>query len=101
LILAITPPPPHPGFEWDEGKRASNLAKHGVDFRRAVQIFDTPTFERPDRRRDYGELRIRCLGEIDGRIYNVVYTWRGLVRRIISARKANAREQRTYYARHA
>ena len=93
--------PPHPaGFEWDEDKRASNLAKHGVDFRRAVRIFESRGLEFADERRDYRELRIRCLGEIEGRVYNVVYTWRGPVRRIISARKANAREQRAYYARH-
>ena len=94
-------PSPPAGFEWDEDKRLSNLAKHGVDFRRAVQIFESRVLNFPDQRRDYGELRIRCLGEIEGRVYNVVYTWRGSIRRIISARKANAREQRAYYARHA
>jgi len=31
-------------FEWDEGKRLSNLAKHGLDFRRAVDVFDRPSF---------------------------------------------------------
>ncbi|TRU09326.1 MAG: hypothetical protein EWV58_16725 [Microcystis aeruginosa Ma_MB_F_20061100_S19] len=30
----------------------------------------------------------------------VVYTWRGSVRRIISARRANNRERRTYYQSH-
>jgi uncharacterized protein len=55
-------------------------------------------FELVDNRRDYDETRIRCLGEIDGRVYVVVYTWRGENRRIISARKANARETRTYRA---
>jgi hypothetical protein len=94
--------PPHPeGFEWDEDKRLSNLVKHGVDFRRAVQVFGGRIVELPDRRRDYGEMRIRCLGEIEGRVYVVVYTGRGSTRRLISVRKANAREQRTYHARHA
>jgi uncharacterized DUF497 family protein len=101
LTLAGTPPPPPAGFEWDEDKRARNLAKHGVDFRRAVQIFGGQVIEGPDRRREYGELRIRCLGQIESRVYNIVYTWRGSIRRIISARKANAREQRAYYARHS
>ena len=86
-------------FEWDEEKRESNLAKHGVDFRRALQIFDGDEIETADERHDYGELRIGSLGEIDGRIYSVVYTWRGPNRRIISARKANGRETRTYHAR--
>ena len=88
-------------FEWDEAKRLSNLIKHGVDFRRAMQLFNGRVIEVADHRHDYGEVRIRCLGKIDGRIYSVTYTWRGPNRRIISARKANGRETRTYYAHDA
>jgi uncharacterized DUF497 family protein len=33
---------------------------------------------------------------IRGRLHHVTYTLRGAARRIISARKANAREQRKY-----
>ena len=40
-----------------------------------------------DRRRDYGEVRYRLLGMIDGRVYVVVYTTRGSTIRIISARQ--------------
>jgi uncharacterized protein len=88
-------------FEWDEAKRENNLAKHGVDFRRAVQVFRGRVVERFDQRRNYGEIRIRCVGEIDGRAYVVIYTWRGPNRRIISARKANERETRAYRANDA
>jgi uncharacterized protein len=87
------------GFEWDERKRESNLLIHRVDFIDVLSIFDGATLEMVDDRFYYGETRIRCLGEIEGRVYVVVYTWRGVNRRIISARKANARERRTYYAR--
>ena len=45
-----------------------------------------------DRRRDYGEVRYRLLGTVDGRAYVVVYTMRGPAVRIISARKANPKE---------
>ncbi|HWB47641.1 MAG TPA: BrnT family toxin [Stellaceae bacterium] len=86
-------------FEWDEAKREQNLAKHGIDFRRIVRLFDGRIVEVVDRRHDYGERRLRCFGEIEGRVYSVVYTWRGGNRRIISARKANDREKRTYYGR--
>jgi hypothetical protein len=86
-------------FEWDEAKRQSNLVKHGVDFRRAAQLFRGRTIEVVDRRRDYGERRLICFGEIDGRVYTLVYTWRGFIRRIISARKANDEEVTKYYAR--
>jgi uncharacterized protein len=88
------------GFEWDERKREGNLRHHKVDFVDVLSIFDGATLEIVDDRSNYGETRIRCLGEIEGRVYVVVYTWRGVNRRIISARKANARERRIYYARY-
>jgi uncharacterized DUF497 family protein len=87
------------GFEWDERKREGNLRSHKVDFIDVLSLFDGTTLEIVDDRFDYGETKIRSLGEVDGRVYVVVYTWRGGNRRIISARKANARERRTYYAR--
>jgi uncharacterized DUF497 family protein len=58
-------------------------------------MFDGPTVEAIDDRFNYGETRTNCLGEIEGRVSVVTITWRGADRRIISARKANAREQRT------
>ena len=85
-------------FEWDEAKRASNLAKHSVDFRVAAQVFRGRIVERIDSRRHYGEVRIRCWGQIAGRVYVVIYTWRGENRRIITASKANGRETRAYHS---
>ena len=87
-------------FEWDEEKRQANLVKRGIDFRQMPELFDGPTVEAVYDRMNYDETRINALGEIDGRVYAVAYTWRGANRRIISARKANEREQRPYYARH-
>ena len=43
--------------EWDEQKRHTNIAKHGVDFVAAARVFDGPILEVEDRRRDYGEMR--------------------------------------------
>jgi uncharacterized protein len=86
-------------FEWDEEKRQGNLVKHGVDFLDMTALFDGPTLEDIDDRYNYGETRINCTGEIQGRVFVVTITWRGADRRIISARKANAREQRKYHAR--
>jgi uncharacterized protein len=87
-------------FEWDEAKRERNIRDRKIDFRDILPLFHGHTIEIVDDRVDYGETRIICFGELNGRLYVVVYTWRGLNRRIISARKANAREQRTYYAHH-
>ena len=81
-------------FEWDEEKRQANLVKHGVDFVEMSRLFDGPTVEAVDDRFNYGETRTNCPGEIEGRIYVVTITWRGADRRIINARKANARERK-------
>ena len=84
------------GFEWDEGKNALNIKKHGIAFEDAQHIFDDPVFERADERRDYGERRIIALGALGRRVLAVVYTRRGTVRRLISARKANRNESQAH-----
>jgi uncharacterized protein len=85
-------------FEWDSKKETENIRKHGVDFATASRIWDEPILEREDERRDYGETRILAFGKVDGRLMAVLYTWRGANHRIISARKANRREQRRFEA---
>jgi hypothetical protein len=84
-------------FEWDERKAAQNVTKHGVPFEYAVRVFlDPRRLDRLDARRDYTEERRLTLGRIEGRLFAVAYTPRGPVIRMISARKANEREQRNY-----
>ena len=83
-------------FEWDEAKHAENLRKRGFGFDDASLIFDGPVLESLDERRDYGEVRIRAVGETNGRVLAVVYTDRGEARRIISARPANRKERQQW-----
>ena len=86
-------------FEWDEAKRQAALATRGLDFA-AMERFDWPTAViREDTRRDYGEVRLRAMGLIDGRLHEAVFTPRGGRVRIISLRKANERERRLWDAR--
>lgn len=85
-------------FEWDQNKESRNIRKHHLDFTTASLIWDGPVFERPDNRCDYGEVRIVSFGEVQGRVLVVVFTWRREARRIISARRANAREKAFYEA---
>ncbi|MGQ0564181.1 MAG: BrnT family toxin [Gemmobacter sp.] len=82
--------------DWDEDKRQTNLAKHGVDFD-AIAAFDwtTATVE-PDARRDYAEMRWIALGKIGDRLHYLAFTRRGADTRIISLRKANRRERRRW-----
>jgi uncharacterized DUF497 family protein len=84
-------------FEWDDRKAEQNIAKHGVPFEYAVRVFlDAHRLDSGDTRRDYGEEPRHTLGKIEGRLLAVAYTPRGRVIRLISARKANEREQRKY-----
>ncbi len=79
-------------FQWDLGKSERCFAARGFSFAYAVQIWLGPVFERVDDRKDYGEARIQALGRIGGQYFVVVYTWRGVRRHIISARRAHEKE---------
>lgn len=83
-------------FGWDPGKHEQNHRERGFGFDYAVRIFLGPTVEVIDRRRDYGESRIKAIDQIDGRTYVVIYTDRPSVRWIISAWKASGRDARTW-----
>ncbi|MEQ8806117.1 MAG: BrnT family toxin [Rhodospirillales bacterium] len=84
-------------FEWDPRKARANLERHNVSFQVAVEIFDGPCIVSRDVRRDYGEDRYQSMGLAGGRCLVVVHTPRGNRTRIISARKANEREQARYF----
>ena len=86
-------------FEWDEAKRRSNLKKHGVDFIDAAQVLADAPLILEDTRRDYGEQRYLAFGERNGLLFVVAFTIRDGAFRIISARRANARERRAYEKR--
>ncbi|WP_377287793.1 BrnT family toxin [Rhizobium sp. SG2393] len=84
-------------FDWDDGKHASNLAKHGVDFIDVLAAFADPGRKIVrDGSRDYGEERYNMLARLDGRVFHITFTPRDPVTWIISARKANDREQKRY-----
>jgi uncharacterized DUF497 family protein len=84
-------------FEWDTRKAAQNIARHGVPFEYAARVFlDLHRLDSEDERHDYKEHRRLILGRIEGRLFAVAYTLRGELTRLISARKANVREQRRY-----
>jgi uncharacterized DUF497 family protein len=81
-----------PEFEWDSRKAAANLEKHRVSFERVVDLRWDQALVVEDRRLQYGERRFVAYAPIGERLYVVVYSPRGSRRRIISLRKANARE---------
>lgn len=85
-------------FDWDRRKAASNRAKHGVAFEDAKEAFiDIYALIDPDDSEPTEE-RWRLIGKAQGDVLFVVFTERdGDVIRIISARRANRREQDRYY----
>jgi uncharacterized protein len=86
-------------YEWENGKAAENLRKHGVDFMDAVGALDDPNrIEELDDRFAYDEDRIQVIGMAHGRVLFVVVALPGEeTRRLISARKATRHEQDRYY----
>lgn len=85
-------------FEWDETKAAASLAKHGVSFLTAAELFTNEMIEKIDDREDYGELRLVALGRVDLQVYRIVYTRRDeMTVRIISAQRASRHEREFYY----
>lgn len=84
-------------FQWDEEKNLINRRKHGIDFTDAVMIFeDENRLELLDEFHSDEEERWQVIGKIKEVLF-VIYTERGDITRIISARKATARERRMYY----
>ena len=60
---------------FDSEKAQANLDKHGVSFEDAALVFlDAGRLDERDERKDYGEERRVVIGDIDGRVFVVVYT---------------------------
>jgi uncharacterized protein len=86
-------------IEWDDSKNCANREKHGLAFEDVHLVFKGPTVTFLDDRRDYGEVRYITMGLLAGRTVVVVHAPRGESTRIISMRKANAREKAIYRQR--
>lgn len=87
---------------FDPGKDASNQAKHGVSLALANRLEWDTLLCKPDTRRDCGEARQIGYAIAGERLYCVVFVDRPegapTERRIISLRKANIREVKSYEA---
>ena len=85
-------------FEWHRLKADSNLRKHGVSFDEAVTVFYDPlsaSFD--DAQHSADEVRLITVGySARGRLLVVAHTERGTNVRIISARRATARERKRH-----
>jgi uncharacterized DUF497 family protein len=84
-----------PEFEWDENKRLSNADKHGLDFVDCLDVFFDPrAFVYLSR--SEAEKRYVIVGRVKERTVSVVFTRRGSLIRLISARVSRRNERRQY-----
>jgi uncharacterized DUF497 family protein len=82
--------------EYDSAKNARTIRDRKLSFDRARDLDWNFSQIRLDGRRDYGEQRWIALGLLDGRLHVLVFTETLAGIRVISFRKANARERSVY-----
>jgi uncharacterized DUF497 family protein len=83
-------------FEWDPKKAEQNRRKHGVEFLDAVMVLDDDRAITLDDEHPREERYLTFGMDAQGRILAVSYAVRGSVIRVISARRATAREAAQY-----
>lgn len=83
-------------IEFDPAKSERNRVERGFGFEAAAGFEFATALIWLDNRFDYAEARYSALGLVDGRVHALVFaeTLTGI--RVISFRKANAREVRRY-----
>ena len=84
---------------FDAEKRRKTLEERGLDFADVATVFDGPEFTDQDFRFDYPEPRFQTFGYLNDRL--IMFAWaptdEGI--RVISMRKCNDREQKSFAKR--
>ncbi len=83
-------------YEWDPNKAKSNYKKHRVKFADAVGVFEDENAITIEDEHENEDRFITIGRDFLRRILVVVYTFRGVIIRIISARKAATHEKKEY-----
>ena len=82
-------------LEFDPDKDARNKEKHKLALSEFAGFDEEPVVI-ADERRDYGEKRFRAFGLIEGQPHSIAFTMRGNAMRLISFRRAHAKELKRY-----
>ena len=86
------------GFQWDRGNIDKNLIKHNVENWESEQVFfNKPLLVIDDPKHSIPEKRWAVFGKTDAdRFLIVIFTKRGDLIRVISARDMNKKERKFY-----
>ena len=82
-------------FEFDQAKSEANVRKHGISLEDASRIWDGAHLEIAARTID--EPRFMAIGPVGGELYACIYTMREESVRLISCRRARAKEGQLYH----
>ena len=83
-------------YEFDPDKDEGNFEKHGLSLADADGFEWDAAVVREDRRKRYAEPRFEAKGYIGERLHVMVFCLRTDAVRVISLRKANPREVKSY-----
>lgn len=86
-------------IEFDPEKRVATLEERGLDFLDVARVMKGKTMTIEDKRLDYFESRFQAFGLLDERLVMFVWTPIENGRRVISMRKCNEREQKSFATR--
>ena len=81
---------------FDPAKNSRNIEERGLSFEMVADLDWATAVSREDRRKDYGETRVRVLALLRRRLHVAVITARGDALHVISFRKANSKEVEWY-----
>ncbi len=86
------------GFQWDQGNIDKNLIKHNIENWESEQVFfNKPLLVLDDPKHSIPEKRWAAFGKTDAnRFLIVIFTKRGDLIRVISARDMNKKERKFY-----
>jgi len=85
-------------IRYDPSKNEKNIVERGISFEQVAEFEWFSALIVEDIRKDYGEPRFQALGFIELRLHVLVFTPRAGQIHVISLRKANRREVKSYEA---
>ena len=83
-------------ISFDPAKNEKNIHERGLSFERAVEFDFQEAIFLVDSRYNYGEIRYIAVGYLERRLHILCFTETPTGIRVISFRKANAREAKKY-----